>query len=486
MRIVIKHLTFIFLLAASAFAQSKQDLASGSLVLTHVTVIDTTGAPAKSDMAVVIVGDRIGAVARTDDLTLPRDAQVIDASGKYLIPGLWDMHVHVGNQEVFFPLFIANGVTGIRDMGNTVEDFEQLNRWRTQIRQGERLGPRIVLASPILDGPRLATLGFVPVNGEAEGRRAVSRFKSQGADFTKVLDLLSSDAYLAVADEAKKQNMPLVGHVPLSVGALKASKAGQQSIEHLFGVLEACSTKEEELSKDLVQFVTKPGVSDSQLVRLLWFVRPNQYLDTYSDKKAKALFNSFRENNTWQCPTLVLFEGWLKSEHPSSGTDPRLKYMSPGLTKEWDPKENLFSRELSAEDWDVVKRIQRRRMALLRPMHQEGVKFLAGTDTNGYNPHLYPGFSLHEELQLLVKAGLTPMQALQTATHNPAQYLGLRDSLGSIEKGKIADLVLLEANPLENIRNTQKIAAVVVNGKLIPKEELQKMMADVEVAVTRK
>ena len=231
-------------------------------------------------------------------------------------------------------------------------------------------------------------------------------FKAQGADFIKVLDLVPRAAYFGIAAESKRQHLSFVGHLPLSVEAKEASDAGQRSIEHQFGVLEGSSTKEAELNKELFENVNKSDVSDSEAARQLWFIRPSKYLDSFSEAKAQELFKTFRKNGTWQCPTFVLFKGWLESKD-NSGDQALLNYLPRSLTKDWNPKENLLSKNLTADDWVIVRNIQQKRLALVVPMRRAGVEFLAGTDTNGSNPSLVPGLSLHDELALpLMQASL--------------------------------------------------------------------------------
>lgn len=217
---------------------------SRPLVLTHVTVVDATGAPAQPDRTVVITGDRITELGPSTSVQMPKDAEVIDARGKFLIPGLWDMHAH-WYQKDYLPLFVANGVTGIRIMAGTPVHHQ----WRQEIEQGDLPGPRMSIASPIIDGPKPGWSGFTSVKDAAEGRQVVIRSKQENADFIKAHNRLPRDIYLAILDEAKKQGIPVAGHVPEAVSAAEASDAGQQSIEHFTRVLEACSTREEELRK---------------------------------------------------------------------------------------------------------------------------------------------------------------------------------------------------------------------------------------------
>ena len=300
-----------------------------------------------------------------------------------------------------------------------------------ETRDGDRelLGPCIVAAGPLVDGPEPTFPDLsIAVADEAEGRRAVVMLKRRGADFVKVYSLLPRAAYFAIADEAKQQGIPFAGHVPDSVNAGEASDAGQKSIEHLSGILLACSTREAELRDALLEARAKSDAAS--LLRALHDIQTIGK-QTYSDDKAEKLFSRFAQNQTWQVPTLTTARG-----------------------------PNAFN--------------------LVAAMRRAGVRFMAGTDAP--NPWAYPGVSLHEELNLLVRAGLTPMEALQTATINPAIYLGLQDSLGTVEKGKVADLVLLEANPLEDISNTRKISGVVIRGKLIGKQGLREMSAQAEYA----
>jgi imidazolonepropionase-like amidohydrolase len=448
------------------------------LVLTHVTVIDATGAPASSDMTVVITGDRITELGQTQKVRVPKDAQVVDATGKFLIPGLWDMHVHWYLKD-YLPLFIANGVTGVREMwGLPVH-----HQWRKEIESGTLLGPRLVIASPIVDGPNPVWPGSVSVSNDREARQAVTKAREDGADFIKVYSRLTREAFLAIADETKKQGISFAGHVPQSVTAAEASDAGQKSIEHLTGVLTACSSREEELRKESEAAGSKlpqGQIPSPATLRQLNYLM----LETFSPDKAAALFARFKRNQTWQCPTLTVLRSVAFLDDPNFRNDPRLKYLPSSFSNQWDPTKDFRFKGRTAEDFELARLVFKKQLEVVGPMRRAGVESLAGTDV--LNPYCFPGFSLHDELLLLVNAGLTPMEALQAATLNPARFLGKESELGTVEKGKFADLVLLEANPLEDIRNTQKINAVMVRGKLIPKSELQRMLATIETAATRK
>lgn len=466
-------LTVLLSLSAVAQAQEPAQAQAQPLVFTHATVLDMTGAPAKSDMTVIVAGGRITVVGKSSNVRLPKNAQVVDATGKYLIPGLWDMHVHIfnhtsragtNNRDVYFPLLIANGVTGVRDMWTDPNDLKLAREWQRDIEAGDMLGPRIAPGSSIVDGVPTFLPNALGVSTPDEARRAVRMLKAAGAGFIKVYWNLSPEAYYAIADEAKKLGIAFAGHVPFSVSAADASDAGQKSIEHLTGILETCSTKEAEFHKAREW---TPALAEE-----MW--------RTYNDQKCRALFARFAKNGTWHTPTLALHRMLALRREEDFKRDARLRYIPKDTAQGW------LNPPTDGESIDQKTRRARfrRLLEVVGMMHQAGVPLLTGSDLG--NPFMFAGFSLHDELELLVQAGLTPLEALKTATVNPAKYLGMSGSLSTIEKGKIADLVLLEANPLENISNTQKVAAVVANGRYLPKESLQRMLENVEAKVNKK
>src|SRR5271155_1751436 len=283
------------LCAAPQRAQSLEG-AGASIVLTHVTGIDTTGGPTQPEMTVVIDGDHITRVDKKHHAKIPKTAKEIDATGKYLIPGLWDMHVHTffgnwipGGREVTLPLFVANGITGVRDMGS---ELDLILAARKEIAEGKLVGPRMVVAGPMLDGPKTQFPASIAITTPEDGRRAVDMLKSRGVDFIKIQSYMPRDAYFAIADECKKKNIVFVGHVPDAIRGAEASNAGQKSFEHLIGIFEGSSTAEDELLK---------GPKG-----------PGKFLDTYDAQKEAALIALLAKNQTWQCPTLYWERGqWL-------------------------------------------------------------------------------------------------------------------------------------------------------------------------------
>ncbi len=448
-----------------------------TLAIMHASIIDVSGGPSQPDSTVLVSGDRITAIGSSAKIAVPKDAQVFDATGKFLIPGLWDMHVHPEGKD-YLPLFIANGITGIRVMWGDPEDYD----WRTAIAAGEMIGPRMVIASALVDGPKPYWRGSTSVSNEAQARQAVDKAKQEGADFVKVYQFLPRDLYFDIADEAKKEAIPFAGHVPIAVSAEEASAAGQKSFEHLVGVLPACSTHSDELLKagqgDLAEGLqSKPkfwGPRQQQLRQTM--------LDTYSSEKVAALCAVLKRNGTWQVPTLTLLRMFAYGDEPAFLNDARLKYIPIRTRRSWDP--SAIDGKRTPEDFAYMKREFQKDLDVVSAMQKSGVGILAGTDTA--NPFCFPGFSLHDELGLLVRAGLTPLEALQAATLNPARFQGREKDLGTIEQGKMADLVVLDANPLDDIANTKKISAVVSSGKLYSRATLDQMLAKVEAVANRK
>ena len=435
------------ILLALTSAQSKQSTASRIIALTHVTVIDGKGSDARADLTVVIEGDRIVDVGPRSPI--PKGAQVINAAGKFLIPGLWDMHTHLGKAgEVVFPPLIANGVTSVREMGG---DGEITIALRERVKRGEILGPRIKATGLILENPRFIQM-LERITGDSyagkrlgvanadDAKRAIEANVKMGADFLKIRTSASRDAYFAIASEARRVGLPLVGHLPFGISALEASNAGQRSIEHGWVMLE-------KIPEDKVKEIA------AQLIK----------------------------NDTYVVPTLVAGRGFRETpdeqvlaivDDKDGVIDARRKYVPQSLADFWRKQIEMKKSESEKLDWMAIRRSN---VEIFRILHKAGVKMMVGTDLGA--PLCYPGFGLHDELELMVSdIGLTPAEALQSATRLPAEFMGLGGTLGTIEKGKLADLVLLDANPLVDIRNTSKIAAVIVGGRMLEKAELKSMM----------
>ncbi len=464
----------IGLLIAGSLLSCARERPPGNLAITHVNVIDMTGAPVRPDMTVVIDGDRISAVGGAKRIAVPEGAKVVDGSGKYLIPGLWDMHVHVhwpGWPESMYPLLVASGITGARDMWG---DLSVVEANQAAIAEGRVVGPRFIASGNIVDGSPTCR-GSVCVANADEARAAVDSLAEAGAGFIKVNSGLSREALLAIAEQASARGIAFAGHVPRAVRVTEASDAGQKSIEHLTGIPAGCSTREDDVRAAWDQAYELQTTGAPEAGGRLQAAQEFE-MSTYDKERCGELARRFTTNRTWVVPTL-----FRVSSHGNLSeimNDPRLKYIPPELRDQWDRRTNsLLSR--TEEEWARERRAFARRLEIVGDLNEAGALILAGTDTPSYR---YPGFSLHDELELLVEAGLTPLEALQAATLNAAVFLEATDSLGTIEVGKAADLVLLDANPLADIRNTQRILAVILRGEVYSRAELDELLAQAEAA----
>lgn len=475
----LRVLRFAFVAAfLSTICVAQSAFSSNSLIIDDISIIDVYTGAVQPHRTVIVSTNRIMAVV--EHRNVPREeaeknkplGTVIDGQGKFLIPGLWDMHVHMvfGDwfpraKEITLPLFIANGITGVRDMGG---ELDTLEKWRQEISTWQMIGPRIVLAGPMLDGPNPRFPSSIAITTPDDGRRAVRELAGKGVDFIKLQSLIPRDAVFAIADEAKKRGITFVGHVPDSVRASEMSNAGQKSFEHLIGIFEGASPLEDEFIKG--------AKSESK------------FLSTYDPARAEELFALLAKNQTWQCPTLVWERGGnlIGEDQTGFARDARAKYV-PAYWKNvtWKRFTDQVEHEFNTDDLATRKKFVEKELEVVNEMHRAGVPFLAGTDTPP-GVYIFPGFSLHEELQRFVAAGFTPLEALQTATLNPTRFLGMESLMGSVERNKFADMVILDANPLDDIRNTQKIAGVVANGRYFSRADLDKMLAGVEAAARAK
>jgi hypothetical protein len=377
------------------------------------------------------------------------------------------MHVHLGSNELLLPLYIARGVTGVRSMNDSVAVVRRL---REQIARGELVGPRILItAGELIDGVPPSRQGTPTATTAAEGRRAVATLTAEGSEFIKVYEMLPRAAFLGIAEEANQQGIRFLGHVPMAVSAAEASDVGQRSMEHLVGVPLACSRNESQLRAEVVAAMADPQ-SPWPAIRAYYRADRAAY-DSYDQRKAARLFQRFVKNQTWQVPTLITARA-LMQDRTSLASDARLRYMPSNLVDYW-------TSSMRATPFTLTRKVEGERefqhaLDLVRAMHRAGVPMLAGTDAP--MALCFPGFALHDELALLVEAGFTPMEALQAATREAARFLDLLDSHGTIEVGKVADLVVLDANPLDDILNTQALHAVVVAGKLLTKNTLGELL----------
>lgn len=432
------------LLAIGVMSVGAASVASqgSALAIVGVNVVDVGDGRIVPDRTVIVNGDVITSV--TSGAALPAGYQVIDGSGRFLVPGLWDMHAHVqGSGEPWLQLYVANGVTGIRDMG---ADADFILPMREATAAGRTLGPRIVAAGPILDDAPGDWPQRIRVQGAAEGRAVVQLLKRRGVDLIKVHNFTPRDVFFAIAEEARRQSLPLAGHVPLKVTVDEAIEAGLTNIEHLSEdgrIWKACS-----------------GGAP------------------YRPEACRPFFERLARRNIWQTPTLLaLSEGATVGTSGSAISPEHLAYANRYLRTMWSAIQAFFVSK--PEIVDILKAQAQIAKVVTTDMAKAGVGILAGCDA------LIAGFCIHDELALMVDGGMTPLAAIQTATLNPARYLGRERTMGTIASGKVADLVLLDANPLTDITNVRRIRAVFVAGRFLDREELDGLLARARAAAAQ-
>ena len=437
-----------------------QSLSAQSITIANATVIDVSDGTLHPRTTVVIERNRIVHVGPASASPRPT-GQVVDATGLYLIPGLWDMHVHAYfdwprsfGDEYVLPLFIANGVTGIRDMGS---DLESVLNARDDVAAHRLLGPRMVISGPMLDGPAATYKASIAIRTAEDGRKAVDSLQRRGVDFIKIQSGVPREAYFAAASEARRLGIVFVGHVPDAIRASEAADAGQRSFEHLIGIFEASTPDESSFIRRKWGAGEDPPHNKSLAALLAGF-------DPAREAKLTRLLV---ERRVWQCPTLLWERGQWLVDTVDYRKDPDLAFTPRSwIDRKFPAMQKGILKSLDTDSLTVRRRFVEHELEIVRRLHAARVPFLAGTDTPA-GVEVTPGISLHLELQRFVAAGFTPLAALQTATLNPARFYGREKGLGSVKPGRIADLVLLKANPLGDIRNTRTIVGVIADGRYI-------------------
>ncbi|HEY5414234.1 MAG TPA: amidohydrolase family protein [Gemmatimonadaceae bacterium] len=431
------------LAAAAAIVASSPIPAIGqpSIAITRVSVIDGDAPSPRTDQTVVIDGNRIVRVGASGSVAVPPGARIVDGRGKFLLPGFWDMHVHtaISGGRDLLSLYVANGVTGVRDMAG---DWDTLKSWRSEIGRGQLVGPRIIASGPYLEG------GDVPIphllaRNAVEASAGVDSLIALGVDFIKVHSQLNAESYFAIARRARERGVVFAGHVPRVVGSAAASDSGQKSIEHLLGIPAECTPAD---SVALAPRYTVQGA-----------------LGRCSSEDLAPLYEKFVRNGTYVTPTFtaqVEVAVWPTRAVPGDS----LAHYLPKAVRDYVAQIFPMPDSIPPNADSVGRAMLEKRLRQVAAMQRAGVHILTGTDAPLRNSP--PGFGLHEELALLVSGGMAPFEALRSATLEPARYFGMLDSLGTIAPGKLADLLLLDANPLQDIRNTRRISAVVANGRL--------------------
>lgn len=449
-----------FACVCPVFAQDPSEAPRrASIAIERVAVVDVVRGEIVNPRTVLVVDGHISVIGEPNAVTIPSDAVRVDGRGRYLMPGLVDMHVHLFNNssrrppnEWAFPLFVANGVTGVREMRTDADEMPVVDGWRFKAARGEIVAPRVLAAG-------VAVGGTVDV-----ARQRVRDAKRLGLDFIKIFSEVREPAWRAILDEARAARLPVCGHIPAEVSLLEAATAGQRSNEHLTQVYEACSSKENEWLE------ARRKTKDSEFDKLR-DAQEREVLESFDQSACDRAATALARTEQVQVPTLVLSYFESRGVPKNAGEDPRWRYLRADEQARWEGifKEGypMADDTVAAKRWEVSRQI-------VKTLHRAGVRILAGTDAP--MPQVYPGFSLHKELELLVEAGLSPADALRAATIWPAEFLGISDISGSVALGKRADLLLLEGNPLPDISQTQHIRAVVLNGRLLQRPDLERLL----------
>jgi hypothetical protein len=417
-----------------------------STAFAHVTVVDVRSGQLRMDQTVVVAGDRITATGNSGTIAIPAAATIVTGTGKYLMPGLIDAHVHLLDLERQGRMLVANGVVAVRDMGSPIDATID---YRSAVLAGREIGPLIVIAG-LLDGGPAAQFYALKPHDAVEAREAVRSLWRRGVEEVKLYDGLSLEVYTAAAEEARALGMKAVGHVPF--GLATAMAVGQASVEHLRGVAAALAPG-------------APSVDGFTRVFGPW-----QMFDRVPSADRRALYARLRAHGVVMCPTLVYFEGLARAGEEDMWTDSLLQYAPSARPLAW----RIWTSATLAGVAKSARPYMRTLGEATDELLNEGVTIVAGTDFGG--PFSFAGFALHRELQLLNDAGISPADVLRSATVNAAALLELDGDLGEIAVGRKASLLLLEANPLERIANTRRIAGVMLNGRYLDRGKLDALL----------
>jgi hypothetical protein len=451
------------------------------LVIRNVTIIDAiSDTPRMADIHVR--GDVIAAISTT---TPPADARTVDGTGKFAIPGLWDMHVHLGMRPepriaegMILPSLLAHGIVGVRDMGGPLESVPALRA------AAATLGIRMLTPGPFIDGPGEASPFFRRPADGAAALAEVDALRSAGADFIKVQAGVSAAMHQHVAKAATARGLPLAGHIPLSMTVEDVIASGQRSIEHvspaLVGdglLLLACSSESARLIAELRAIEAARGSTEAAVLAGREATLRARAIETYDPARARALGASMKGKDVWIVPTLT----WSASLRPTARADDGralpMDLVPRTLRMRWTDRRKAYIGQADDERLQAAARLAETSARAVRDLHAAGARILAGTDA--FDAFVIPGHSLHQELEAMVRGGLTPLDALRMATVEAARYRGSRQTEGTLEPGKRADLILLDGNPVAEITNTRRIHAVMAGGRLWDRQRLNGLLEGV-------
>lgn len=458
----------------------------GAICIENISTIDPQDG-LKENQTVIIKEGKIEKITPSDEIRLADNNEIIDGTGKYLIPGLWDAHIHFAYIEELAPrmfdLFLAYGVTSVRDTGGKI-DF--VKHWKERALSSPTEAPRVMIAGPLLDGIPNVYDGSTPerpplsvgLDSEKAVTEKIHELDSLGVDLLKAYEMLTPEQFTTLIQQARKTGYKVTGHVPLSMDVISASNAGLNSMEHMRNLELSVASNAPDLLEQRRELLAEGRQDPGGILRSrIHETQRETAIRNYDEEKANEVLQVLAENQTWQIPTLALNTAASEKRFTEPGWQETFKYLPDSIEQDWisriediqDSEVTPFRREYSQWLIDMAGRI-----------HRAGIDIMAGTDTPIY--FLTPGYSLHQELTYLVEAGLSPLDALKTATLNPARYFNLEEELGSVKENMWADLVILDANPLENIRNTLTIHSIFKQGKYYSRDRLDQILRDLDLS----
>lgn len=462
-----KHLIFLVLVIFFSSCQNAPKEKADLLIL-NATIVDVRSGKETKGQLVAISGDTILGVTPMENRNNFEAAEILDVENKFLMPGLWDMHVHfrggdslIEENKDLLPLFLAHGVTTVRDAGGDITPA--VLEWREQIKNGNLSGPSIFTSGPKLDGPQPAWAGSIKVETPQDIEAALDSLESIGADYVKMYDgSLSKEAFYGIIKASETRGMKTTGHMPLSADILKAIEYGLDGSEHLYYTLKACSP-----------------LADSLTRQNLGYGMMNDIIETYDPNLAQEVFTKMRDHEVFIAPTLHIGKTLSEILEVDHHSDSLLPLIGDGIQETYKGRVEGAKRA-KASGSTMRQKMEKISQEMIKPMFDAGVSLLAGSDCGAFNSYVYPGGSLHGEFRRFVDAGLSPRETLSTSVLKGPEFFGLENDYGSIEAGKVADIILLEKSPLENIDNLQEISVVIKNGRLYDHQELKNMLQDLE------
>ncbi len=456
------------LLFSLLILNSCSDTQHTDLILTDVSIVDVKNGKVIQNQLIAISGNKILVTDDASNLGNYRSEQIISLNEKYVMPGLWDNHIHFrgGNELIeanqnLLPLLLAFGITTVRDGGGDITTAIQ--NWNDLVRKDELDGPKIFTPGPKLDGSRPAWEGSISVTNQDEAESALDSLEVVKADFVKIYDgNLTKEAFYQIISEAEKRNLKSTGHMPLSADLFKAVELGLDGTEHLYYPLKETSP--------IADSLTEAGAGYGMITPLM---------NTYDSELALKAYKQLGESGFYVTPTLHIGKTLAELLITDHSEDSLLNYISPDIIETYQRRLNSAKR--GGDSYTQTRSLWVTSFSnMVKPMYDSGINILAGSDSGPYNSFTYPGQSLHKELELLANAGLTPLEALITSVINGPKFFGLENQYGSIESGKMADLLILEQNPLEDITNTSTIYNVVAGGKWYSKKALNDLMNSIK------